>query len=56
MFSFKFDIYDAIVYNDMIGRVEDRALDGEDREMYLIRLANHHYHWVEVKDLEVYIG
>ena len=56
MFDFKFDIHDAIMYNDMIGRVEDRAIDNFDREMYLIRLANHHYHWVEVNELEVYIG
>ena len=56
MADFKFKIHDAIVYNDMIGRIEDRALDSENKEMYLIRLANHHYHWVEAKDLEVYIG
>ena len=56
MFNFKFKMHDAIVYNGMIGRIEDTAIDGNDREMYLIRLANHHYHWVEVNELEVYIG
>ena len=56
MFNFKFDIHDAIIYNDMIGRVEDRGLDSENKEVYLIQLANHHYHWVYGKDLEVYIG
>lgn len=54
--DWKFEIHDAVWYNDLIGRIEDRAIDVQGREVYLIQLTNHHYHWVPVENLEVYIG
>ena len=54
--DWKFEIHDAVWYNDRIGRIEDRAIDVQGREVYLIQLTNHHYHWVPVENLEGYIG
>lgn len=51
-----YQIHDAIIYEDRIGRVEDRAIDVLDREVYLVQLVNHHYHWVPAENLERYIG
>ena len=56
MHEFKFEIHDAVWYGDRVGRVEDRAIDGNEREIYLIQLSDHRYRWVGVEDLEVYIG
>ena len=56
MYEFKFEIHDAVLFGDKIGRVEDRGIDPNGKEIYLIQLSNHHYHWVDIKDLEVYIG
>lgn len=54
--DWKFEIHDAVWYNDRVGRIEDRAIDIKNQEVYLVQLANHHYHWVPVEYLEVYIG
>jgi hypothetical protein len=54
--DWKFEIHDAVWYNDRVGRIEDRAIDGRDEEVYLIQLTNHQYRWVPVENLEVYIG
>ena len=54
--DWKFEIHDAVWYNNCIGRVEDRAIDGQGKENYLVQLTNHHYHWVVADDLEGYIG
>lgn len=54
--DWKFGIHDAVWYNGYIGRVEDRAIDIKNQEVYLVQLTNHHYHWVSVDNLEGYIG
>ena len=54
--DWKFEIHDAVWYNDRVGRIEDRAIDGQGEEVYLIQLTNHQYRWVPVENLEVYIG
>lgn len=54
--DWKFEIHDAIWYNDRVGRIEERAIDANGGELYLVQLTNHHYHWVPVKYLEAYIG
>ena len=54
--NWKFEIHDAVWYNGYIGRIEDRAVDIENQEVYLVQLTNHHYHWVPVDNLEVYVG
>lgn len=54
--DWKFEIHDAVWYSDRVGRIEDRAIDGRGEEVYLVQLTNHHYHWVPVENLEVYIG
>lgn len=54
--DWKFEIHDAVWYKDFIGRIEDRAINIENQEVYLVQLTNHHYHWVPVGNLEVYIG
>ena len=54
--DWKFEIHDAVLYNDRVGRIEDRAIDGHGEEIYLVQLTNHHYHWVGIENLEVYIG
>ena len=54
--DWKFEIHDAVWYNNLIGRIEDRAIDIKNQEVYLVQLANHLYHWVPVEYLEVYIG
>lgn len=54
--DWKFEIHDAIWYNDRIGRIEDRAIDAHGGELYLVQLTNHHYLWVPVENLEVYLG
>jgi hypothetical protein len=54
--DWKFEIHDAVWYNDRVGRIEERAIDANGGELYLVQLTNHHYHWVPVKYLEVYIG
>lgn len=54
--DWKFEIHDAVWYNDRVGRIEDRAIDGRGEEVYLIQLTNHQYRWVPVENLEVYIG
>ena len=54
--DWKFEIHDAVWYNDRVGRIEDRAIDGHGEEVYLIQLTNHQYRWLPVENLEVYIG
>ena len=56
MYEFKYNIHDAVWYGDYIGRVEDHAIDIKGREVYLIQLTNHRYFWVEVNELQEYIG
>ena len=51
-----YQIHDAVMYENKMGRIEDRAVDPNDNEIYLIQLVNHHYHWVPVENLERYIG
>lgn len=51
-----YQIRDAVVYEDKMGRIEDRAVDANDNEVYLVQLANHRYHWIPVENLERYIG
>ena len=51
-----YDIHDAVWYNDLVARVEDRAVGPDDSNMYLILLSNHRYHWVSENHLQRYIG
>ena len=51
-----YEIHDAVVYNDTLGRVEDRAIDINEQEVYLVQFANHMYRWLPAEELEVYIG
>ena len=54
--EWKFEIHDAVWFGDRIGRVEDHAVDKDDKEIYLIQLSNHRYMWIYEKDLQEYIG
>ena len=54
--DWKFEIHDAVWFEDKIGRVEDKAVDSKGREVYLIQFTNHRYRWLPVENLEVYIG
>ena len=54
--EWKFEIHDAVWYRDYIGRIEDHAIDIKGKEVYLIQLTNHRYLWVEVNELQEYIG
>lgn len=51
-----YEIHDAVVYNDTIGRIEDRAIDSHEREVYFVQFINHRYRWLPIEDLERYIG
>ena len=51
-----YEIHDAVVYNDLIGRIEDRAIDVNKQEVYLVQFTNHLFRWLPVEDLEEYIG
>lgn len=51
-----YEIHDAVVYNDTIGRVEDRAIDGFNQEVYLVKFTAYKYRWLPAEDLERYIG
>lgn len=54
--EFRFDIHDAVWYNDEIARVEDKAVDVKGQNIYLIQTASHRYHYVYEEDLQIYIG
>lgn len=54
--DYKFIEHEAVWFGDQIARVEDRAVDINGRNVYLIQTTNHICRWVEEKDLGVYIG
>ncbi len=54
--DYKFIEHEAVVWNDQMARVEDRAIDVTGRNVYLIQTASHRYHYVYEEDLERYIG
>lgn len=54
--DWKFEMHDAVWFEDKIGRVEDKAVDSQGREVYLIQFTNHRYRWLPAENLEVYIG
>ena len=54
--NYKFQIHDAVWYQEQIARVEDTAADADGRNIYLIQTANHRYFYAYEEDLEVYIG
>ena len=39
MQNYKFDIKDAVIYEDTIGRIEERAVDPNGRNLYLVQLV-----------------
>lgn len=54
--DYKFIEHEAVWYNDQIARVEDRAIDINNKKVYLIQTTNHRYLYVYEEDLERYIG
>ena len=52
MIDFIYDIGDAVLYDDRMSRVEDRAINSDNQIMYLIQLSNLHYLWVEEDEIE----
>ena len=54
--DWKFEIHDAVVYNDTMGRIEDRAINAQRQEVYLVQFTNHLFRWLPVENLEEYIG
>lgn len=53
--DYKFIEHEAVWYNDQIARVEDRAVDINNKKVYLIQTTNHRYLYVYEEDLERYI-
>ena len=53
---YKFNMHDAVYYEGKIGRIEERAVDGHRKNIYLVQMSNHLYRWIPEEYLEVYIG
>jgi hypothetical protein len=52
----KFKVNDAVMYEGRMGRVEDAAVDTNRKNIYLVEMSNHLYHWIPEELLEAYIG
>lgn len=52
----KFIFHQAVVYNDIIARVEEINLWHDGRTIYLIQTCDHKYKYIFEEDLQDYIG